>query len=302
MSESSNRGRPARTTPSERRKKASEIQKWIEQTGYPLELRTARALRSLGFVDVGLSQYFQVPGEDKLRECDVVGSVDVSLNTSTWTHGRPPFDSVRLTAVIECKYTKLEPFVIFAAERDVTLGDYARSYPANLSGRRVLNSVTADEPAFSAKFRDTVGYRVREYDALDEPPQPKAEEKSKDRRPDPGRKGFYAIMNAIHAAEARAVAHNDSPPGSTHPEIMVPAVILDGPLFLCDLTKGNKIRVKPSSRSSILQTAWGLDRIHTRVEIASIDELRKRGLLLVLGLRAWAYLSSQAILEAFVPR
>lgn len=80
----------------------NKVQTWIEEQGYPLEMRVANTLIESGF-EVRQSLFYIDPESDEAREIDVVGrSTEIT-------------DVVDISFVIECKSTS-KPWVLFTSE------------------------------------------------------------------------------------------------------------------------------------------------------------------------------------------
>lgn len=80
----------------------NKIMEWLEEQGYPLEMRVASAFRDKGF-EVRQSQYYADPDDGNFREIDIVATA-------------PDFYGItNVDFVIECKTSK-KPWIIFTAD------------------------------------------------------------------------------------------------------------------------------------------------------------------------------------------
>jgi hypothetical protein len=84
----------------------NKIQAWIEEQGYPLEMKVASTLIESGF-EVRQSFYYTDPESKEVREIDVVGSSTEII------------DFVDVHFVIECKATS-KPWILFTSENTFT--------------------------------------------------------------------------------------------------------------------------------------------------------------------------------------
>ncbi len=80
------------------------VEKWINTEGYPLEFRTARALRQAGF-RVRQGYYTRDDSNETPREIDVYASTDLRIDDLL----------LRVSLVIECKYVFEKPWIIFTS-------------------------------------------------------------------------------------------------------------------------------------------------------------------------------------------
>lgn len=88
----------------------SDISTWLDQTGYPLELRARETLRRVGFWTI---QGSTVPNQEKTceREIDLLATY-----TAEWPDPR----LVRVTTVLECKHST-EPLIVFMDDPNTSL-------------------------------------------------------------------------------------------------------------------------------------------------------------------------------------
>src|SRR5262249_24084840 len=87
----------------------SKVAAWLDKEGYPLEFRTANSFRRAGF-RVRQSEYVRAEDGDKVREIDVAAS-------KTWRLDKP---MLRVYHVVECKWTKDKPWVVFSSPETIT--------------------------------------------------------------------------------------------------------------------------------------------------------------------------------------
>lgn len=97
------------------------VKDWIKQEGYPLEFSTAYKFKQNGFsVD---QSYFVNDSDGKAREVDVLATQNISVGNSV----------LRLLHVVECKWSKDKPWVLF--------GDEKRYAPTALAAQLISTSI-----------------------------------------------------------------------------------------------------------------------------------------------------------------
>ena len=182
------------------------ILKWLDKEGYPLEFTTAHKFRKhQSFVNQ--SQY-EIDRSGKPREADVVATISKRLGTSI----------LRLSHVVECKWSKDKPWVLFKNENQ-----YANSaLTAQLIGSRLgcdLAWIAAGSeelenlPIFKEK-----GFAFSGRQAFSS-----------------GHDYFYqsvqgVVSNCINLAN-RYNQSVDTPPQSMLAVILFPMIVVDGNLF-----------------------------------------------------------------------
>lgn len=92
------------------------IRSWLAEHGYRFELTVARAFQRAGF-SVTLSDFVHDPESGEPREIDVIATHTSFL---TRTH---LFD---VTFVIECKYSRDKPWIVFVGADDIEMTDTPR--------------------------------------------------------------------------------------------------------------------------------------------------------------------------------
>lgn len=224
------------------------VHRWLEETGYPLEMRVAAALASCGW-SVAQSLGYVDLSEGKDREADVLASTErLDDPDGPW----------RVELVIECKKgTPGKPWVVFAA--DVQLPDrvaieaFSRvagefEYPSE-----AVLSMWAGT-AVSLFTSGTLGYGVT------------TAHQSKDAD------GVNPASSAIRQVLS-ATAAFDAQPRGRRPKatVRLPMVITSGVLMSCSLRASGSLQVE------LIET--GLvrvfrDGISTLVRVAKFDYLK----------------------------
>lgn len=81
------------------------IKDWIKKEGYPLEFSVAHDFKKRGF-SVEQS-HFVKDSEGKIREVDVLATQNILVGNSI----------LRILHVVECKWSKDKPWILFADEK-----------------------------------------------------------------------------------------------------------------------------------------------------------------------------------------
>lgn len=130
------------------------IQKWLAKNGYPLEMQVAKEFKNAGF-DIEQSEYYQDRETDTFRELDIIASTSRQSDRAHY--------SVR--TLIECKFCKSNPWLLFTEPGDVQRNFKLIMHPGNALGtqmtsRFVFNKKLWDLPIFSKHA--VTGYAVVE--------------------------------------------------------------------------------------------------------------------------------------------
>ena len=227
--------------------------KWLEDEGYPLEMRTARAFRRAG-ADVAISQFYEDPESHEVREIDVIatfGTMEPSDPSKRI--------SVAVSFVCECKLSKKKSWVMFttpmlASELPVE-GRVFHSRWGNLvdklKGRWAPNRSSIDVTGIAA------------YNGV-------PAHTTTDERTD-------AVFKALHAATKASYAYAVETQGRvpTLVHIVFPVIIVDGLLFGCSLPDtGDDVEVDALSRGVPLRWARPIGgRKLTVVDVVPADAL-----------------------------
>ncbi|WP_433724551.1 hypothetical protein ACQP0C_27630 [Nocardia sp. CA-129566] len=112
------------------------VASWLEQQGYPLEMRTARALRERR-VPVTVSHYYTDIDTGQQRETDLYARVTRELRHSDEL-GNMVDAADEVCVVIECKSARAKPWVLFSDDKPLD------AEVASLHARRSLHITTPD--------------------------------------------------------------------------------------------------------------------------------------------------------------
>ncbi len=219
------------------------VRAWLEEQGYPLEMRVAAAFRETGF-EVRQSSVYIDPQSSKGREVDVIASDPDYIGC------------VEIHFVIECKSSK-KPWILLTA--DDVLSSYNR-----LSALGVLSDAT----------RSTFGKRVVELiDSL--PWLPKSSRCGYAfRQAFSGNSdlAYTAAMNVASACEYLVYPKGDSP--SAPFIIAFPLIVVDSPLLECTLQPDGKLQLDEVSQGEFLFVARLPSYFGSCIRIVTGDYLR----------------------------
>lgn len=226
------------------------IRTWLDEQGYPLEMKVARNFQEAGF-SVYISEYYLDPDEKKPREIDVIASMKAKFSGVTF----------ELAFAVECKSSKESPWVCFRSgrklQREPSVGFRARH--ATVLGRHLLTEISCDPDITTGKLfhlPDEYAYGVKNAlkKGVDLP--------------------YQAIVGANKASEA-LIAHYDriqKQPQPVHTVcIAFPLVIVDTSLFNCELGEGGDIHLSKTRSQTVLHT--GFDTYYSIVEIVDASAL-----------------------------
>lgn len=228
------------------------IRKWLDEQGYPLEMNVARSFQEAGF-SVSSSEYYLDPNEGKPREIDVIASMETTISGI----------SFQLAFTVECKSSKESPWVCFRAgrkqQREPSVGFLARH--ATIPGRNLLMEISCNPDITTGRLfhlPDDYAYGVTNVlkKGIDLP--------------------YQAIVGARKASHS-LIAHYDriqKYPNPVHTVcIAFPLVVVDTPIFNCDLGDAGDIKLTKAASQTILRT--GFDTYCSIVEIVDASALEE---------------------------
>lgn len=185
------------------------VKTWINEQGYPLEMRVAKEFRKNGFI-ARQSEYFIDHESGDSREIDVIASRQRKIGEIL----------VRVTVCIECKVAKKHPWIIFCSQ-DTRIAKPAAvvQRPATMLGNEFLDRIAENKYAHNTPFfklENRNGYSVTE-----------AFTSGKDN----------AYSSCISVAKCARSLINDADIASKEQgplcEIIIPTILLQGKLFEC---------------------------------------------------------------------
>jgi hypothetical protein len=215
----------------------TKIKAWLDEQGYPLEMRVARAFRKAGF-KVFQSEYYHDPSSQILRETDVVAYMQHEIEGAF----------VRVEFIVECKQARSKPWLMFCSPdlRLAAPGRVAQRVHSKLASRVMrcladrrevqdldLFSVV-QPPAYGATQAFTTGSDV-----------------------------VYSALTSVSAAAAAEAATDEVY------VILFPVVVMEGKLFSCVLQEDASVAVSESSVGTLLWRNPMAGMPHTIVSILS---------------------------------
>ncbi len=196
------------------------VSKWLAESGFPLELRVAAAMRGTG-LEVRQGDYYTDPRQpEKRREIDVV--------VGRRARGRR---DVLVEVAIECK-TSTKPWVVFSKSAPRGF----ETWPASAAYASPKAAAVEYGHAGLMRTGPRAGFSVRT-----------AFTKSGDRD------GSYDAVSQA-TAYARSVVHDQFRlPDDTRPErrVVLPCVVLDGHLFEATLARNGELDVVQISQAAL---------------------------------------------------
>lgn len=234
---------------------ASALEKWIIERGYPLETNTARTLAAAGFF-VSRGNLYIDPKTGQTREIDVLASRFSFADRVTSMRDL----SIQVSVVVECKYVKDKSWVLFSQPAPSGPGLEVLDFLTNRLGRLFLIHLSQElhPPTLRTLSKiERLGYDLR------------AGPTKKDDEPD---QAHAAYAQVITAARARASAYSDAA-GPGHADIVIPVIVLDGPLFECVPGPEQRPALNPIVRGVLRTQSWDSNIPNTLVHIVTVEAL-----------------------------
>lgn len=209
------------------------VAKWVRQQGYPLELRTARELESKK-ISATIGWYYTDPDSGQERESDVL-----ALATRWATSD----DCVAISLAIECKSARDKPWVLVAPNSDGLRWASSPWYRLRAPQTSWLSGIeqVADGnlPTPLLDMDRSCGYTlVRAFAGGNEDV------------------AFSAMMSVAKAARSVHAEHeHDQETGNFFAPsyaVVVPVLLVDAPLFRCDLNSDRDVRLTPIDQGTVI--------------------------------------------------
>jgi hypothetical protein len=195
----------------------SKVLAWLDTAGFPLEMKAAAGFRDAGF-EVRQSTTYADPTTEKSREIDVLAN-DPDL-----------FGFIDLAAVVECKSSP-NPWVVLAAQ------DVMEGY------NRLRTRAVYTPKAFSAlsdqKLSDLTVQRLLHREGRCGYALRQAFSKGND----PGYEAAMAVLSACRGI------FPPRRPGWETVAAAVPIIVVDAPLFECELGPDGKLHIQEVDQS-----------------------------------------------------
>ncbi|MEO8621923.1 MAG: hypothetical protein ABI625_12710 [bacterium] len=223
------------------------IAKWLERSGYPLEMDVAALVTKHGFSTYQSEYYLDLESRDT-REIDVVGVLEAQDDVL----------KLRLTLAIECKTTKDKPWVVFTGATDGP-GPYdVRDRAASTLGAAFLGRIASrleiqQLPVFRLPRR--VGYAVvRALSNGEDVP-------------------YAAMIGAAKAARSIAWEASGQRTRNRVAEVVLPVVVINGRLFECYLDATGERMLAEVPRATVYWRNPIAGSVHTVVSVITVGEL-----------------------------
>lgn len=227
------------------------IRAWLDEQGYPLEMRVACAFRRAGF-RVFQSDYYRDRQSETFREIDVVASADHRVGTLL----------VRLQFVIECKASRNKPWLMFCSR------DAALAPPARVAQR------SASKVAAAALSRLAQRKEIQDLDLFQiiDPPAYGATQAFTT-----GNDMVYTALTGVGSAVSARTQDVDDQRSLKRRFciILFPIVVLEGRLFSCVLQDDASIAVAETERGTLLWRNPVAGEPHTIVNLLTDRVLQK---------------------------
>lgn len=230
------------------------VAKWLGEEGYPLEFRAADVFRTARY-EVRQGQYVRDPETNLPREIDVL---------AVRTVRRKKF-LVRACHVVECKYSRDKPWIVFSSPHGIAPGACITQTIANhaghatlwaLAGHEELQSLdlfsTPDHPGFGGRQAFSKGVDV-----------------------------FYSAMQSVISASFFLMRSYDdrkrSPRESLAAGVVAfPVIVLDGVLFEASFDRGaDKIDVQEVDRVRLHWRGAEYWSLNATVDVVTIGALQR---------------------------
>ena len=226
--------------------------KWIQQQGYPLELRVGGIFRDLGY-RVAHSQWYTDPETSKTRESDVVASLFPKQGVSPLGEDL----GLAITFVVECKTSPDKPWVVFSSPQSSIPPLQLRSAAVDGLSRALLYAASIhkiDIPQALQAWR-VLGQSLTRAHAKNDPADPTTPYA-----------GLRAVVTASMAL-AREAAESTFSLGAEMPRmtLFVPLLVVDAPLFMYQIEDGSERLTSVDSAAVAMPGRWRDDFVAVRV-------------------------------------
>ena len=239
----------------EREQLDKKVREWLEHEGYPLEFQVAKKFQENGFA-IRQGSYVNDPNADAPREIDVVAYRDAHTNQQL----------LRVNHIVECKWSKDKPWVIFTSPRGLSPAACIAQTIASKLGSAILwkeaglKQLQDLELFLTPKNSGFNGRQAFSKDGIDR---------------------FYTTMQSVVSATKFDVDDYDSPhrKAGVFPKNAVvgfPVIVIQGELFETYLDpKSSDLVLK---RAPHIRCHWSGAKewdLHATVDIVTFEHLDK---------------------------
>lgn len=223
---------------------------WLQQEGYPFEMRVAQAFVKAGFA-IQQSDYYDDPTKGIPREVDVVATLQSSVKNDL---------IFRIVLLVECKSPLDKPWLLFCTpgdDDDLPKPPRVAQRISSKAGLHVLSGLAHDRqnlPLF--RLRTPVGYGLKQ-----------AFTKEKDI-------AYAAMFSVGSAAKARALFWTKHPYEPRIVELIFPVIAIEGRLFKCWLDEAEAISVSEVN-SGTLRWSQGFGHLSfTIIDVQTVSSIQ----------------------------
>jgi hypothetical protein len=231
------------------------IKRWLDEQGYPLEMRIASTLQRRG-LRVVQSEYFIDPESGEARELDIVAYLQQEISSTLF----------RISLLIECKRSTDKPWLLFTSE-EVKLADPARiaQRAANSLGRHFLSEICRQK-----EVQDILLFAL-----------PKRPSYGVTQALTSGKDVCYSAVTSVSKATLATVAELDEKKEKEKKglgfrlyrenicSIVLPVIVVDGRLFEVFLDNDGELVVNETEEGTLLWRNPIVGNPHTIVNIVS---------------------------------
>jgi hypothetical protein len=228
------------------------VQKWLDEQGYPLEMKVASAFRAAGF-EVTQAGHYIDPETGKSREIDIVAIAPDIIGIT------------RIYFVLECKSSK-KPWILFTSpEGHHRVFSYAL---ASESARNVIH-----ERFFKPEVSSTELFEGKApiYDRL--------KWMRKDKQIGYAARQAHSDTDAAYAALLAAIKagnyilESQQRPKGDRFTFVFPVVVIDAPLLRCHLDDTDQVRLEEIEEGEVYFSITRPDYIGTCIRIVTTSRL-----------------------------
>lgn len=231
------------------------VAKWLDEQGYPLEMRVASVLQTKGFRAVQ-SEYFRDPESGDLRELDILAFIQQRVKNVLF----------RVSILVECKLSVDKPWLLFTSDR-ISLADSARVVQrgANQLGRCFLREIAQEStvqelPIFTLPQRPAYGL-TQAFTQGRDVCYSAATSVSK--------AAFSSVEKLDATKQARRQSTNFLVRQDHIVSIVLPVIVVDGKLYDVYLGGSNEIVVEEITDGTLLWRNPLVGMPHTIISIVS---------------------------------
>jgi hypothetical protein len=228
---------------------ADKVKQWIEKEGYPLEFSTAYKFKNRNF-SVEQS-YFSADKNGKTREVDVLASKSVSIGRSI----------LRINHVVECKWSKDKPWVLFKDEKRFATSALAAQLISSSAGQAITWAAAGNK-----QFKNLAMFKEDGFSFS-------------------GRQAFTSTKDLFYQAVQGVVSNClnitrsydvdvFNPSGRMLAVIALPMIVVDGSLFEATYdSEGNELKLESIDHARLCWRGNEGRQLNTIIDVVTSDHL-----------------------------